>query len=813
MMNLAEYRSSNARLADFLPWAALVDEGIILNKDGSFQRTAKFRGPDLDSAVPAELVAVAARLNNALRRLGSGWALFVEAQRHAAGPYPPNTFPDVASALVDAERRAQFEEAGAHYESSYFLTLVYLPPAEGAALAERFLYEGGNQTIGADARELLAGFVDRCNRVLQLIETFMPECAWLDDQETLTYLHSTISTKRQRVRVPEIPMYLDALLADQPLTGGLEPMLGTAHLRVLTVVGFPTATVPGILDDLNRLAFPYRWSTRALMLDRTDAVKLVTRIRRQWFAKRKSVAAILKEVMTNEASALLDTDAHNKALDADAALQELGTDQIGEAFVTATFTVWDGDPRAADEKLRLVEKVIQGRDFTCMIETVNAVEAWLGSLPGHVYANVRQPPISTLNLAHMIPLSAVWAGEVRDHHFKAPPLFFAKTEGATPFRFSLHIGDVGHTLIVGPTGAGKSVLLALMALQFRRYPEAQVFAFDFGRSMRAAALAMEGDWHDLGGAIAGESADFVSLQPLAEIDDISERGWAAEWVASILSREKIDVTPETKEHVWTALTSLASAPVEERTLTGLSVLLQSNVLKRALQPYCLGGPYERLLDAENERLGTSSIQVFETDGLIGTAVAPAVLSYLFHRIEARFDGRPTLLIIDEGWLALDDADFAGKLREWLKTLRKKNASVVFATQSLADIDGSAIAPAIIESCPTRILLPNDRAIEPQIMAIYRRFGLNDRQIEILARAIPKRDYYCQSRRGNRLFELGLGEVALAFTAASSKADQALIDRVLTEHGQLGFVTGLLKARELAWACDLIPQLAKQEVLP
>jgi type IV secretion/conjugal transfer VirB4 family ATPase len=810
MMNLAEYRSSNARLADFLPWAALVDEGIVLNKDGSFQRTAKFRGPDLDSAVPAELVAVAARLNNALRRLGSGWALFVEAQRHAAGGYPPNTFPDAASALVDAERRAQFEEAGAHYESSYYLTLVYLPPAERAALAERLLYEGSNRTVGADAREVLAGFVDRTNRVLQLIESFMPECGWLDDQETLTYLHSTISTRRHRVRVPEIPMYLDALLADQPLTGGLEPMLGAAHLRVLTVVGFPTATVPGILDDLNRLAFPYRWSTRALMLDRTDAVKLVTRIRRQWFAKRKSVAAILKEVMTNEAAALLDTDAHNKAIDADAALQELGTDQIGEAFVTATITVWDGDPRAADEKLRLVEKVIQGRDFTCMIETVNAVEAWLGSLPGHVYANVRQPPISTLNLAHMIPLSAVWAGEVRDHHLKAPPLFFAKTEGSTPFRFSLHAGDVGHTLIVGPTGAGKSVLLALMALQFRRYPNAQVFAFDFGRSMRAAALAMGGDWHDLGGAVAGETDEFVSLQPLADIDDVSERGWAAEWVASILSREKIDVTPETKDHVWTALTSLASAPREERTLTGLSVLLQSNVLKRALQPYCLGGPYDRLLDAENEHLGSSSVQVFETDGLIGTAVAPAVLAYLFHRIESRFDGRPTLLIIDEGWLALDDANFASKLREWLKTLRKKNASVVFATQSLADIDGSAIAPAIIESCPTRILLPNDRAIEPQIMTIYRRFGLNDRQIEILARAIPKRDYYCQSRRGNRLFELGLGEVALALTAASSKADQALIEQVLAEHGRESFVSGWLKARDVAWATDLIPHLAELE---
>ena len=231
----------------------------------------------------------------------------------------------------------------------------------------------------------------------------------------------------------------------------------------------------------------------------------------------------------------------------------------------------------------------------------------------------------------------------------------------------------------------------------------------------------------------------------------------------------------------------------ERTLTGLSVLLQSQTLKRALQPYCLGGPYGRLLDAEAERLGEADVQAFETEGLIGTAAAPAVLAYLFHRIEGRLDGRPTLLIVDEGWLALDDEGFAGQLREWLKTLRKKNASVIFATQSLSDIDGSAIAPAIIESCPTRLFLPNERAIEPQITAIYRRFGLNDRQIEILARATPKRDYYCQSRRGNRLFELGLGDVALAFTAASSKSDQAAIAEILAEHGRDGFVAGLAES--------------------
>ncbi|WP_442580283.1 conjugal transfer protein TrbE [Mesorhizobium sp. ASY16-5R] len=803
MMNLAEYHRTASRLADYLPWVALVSEGVVLNKDGSFQRTARFRGPDLDSAVAAELVAVAGRINNAFRRLGSGWSIFVEAQRHEAATYPDSTFPDPASAMVDAERKADFEEAGAHFESSYFLTFLYLPPAEEAARTEAWLYEGRERS-GVDPHEILRAFIDRTDRVLALLDGFMPECAWLDDAETLTYLHSCVSTKRHRVRVPETPIYLDALLADQPLTGGLEPRLGDQHLRILTIVGFPTATTPGLLDDLNRLAFPYRWSTRAILLDKTDATRLLTRIRRQWFAKRKSIAAILKEVVTNEQSVLVDTDAANKAADADTALQELGADVAGMAYVTATITVWDANPRLADEKLRLVEKVIQGRDFTAMIETVNAVDAWLGSLPGHAYANVRQPPISTLNLAHMIPLSAVWAGPERDEHFDAPPLLYGRTEGSTPFRFSLHVGDVGHTLVVGPTGSGKSVLLALMALQFRRYGQAQVFAFDFGGSIRAAALAMQGDWHDLGGGLTEGSDTSVSLQPLARIHDTYDRAWAADWIVAILTREGVKITPEAKEHIWTALTSLASAPVEERTITGLSVLLQSNDLKQALRPFCVGGAYGRLLDAETEHLGGSDVQAFEIEGLVGTGAAPAVLAYLFHRIGDQLDGRPTLLIIDEGWLALDDEGFAGQLREWLKTLRKKNASVIFATQSLSDIDNSAIAPAIIESCPTRLLLPNERAIEPQITAIYRRFGLNDRQIDILARATPKRDYYCQSHRGNRLFELGLSEVGLALCAASAKSDQTLIAQIVADHDREGFLAAWFNARGVNWAVDLLP---------
>ena len=805
MMFLREHSRRASRLADFLPWAAMIAPGIILNKDGSFLRVARFRGPDLDSATQAELIATSARLNSALKRLGTGWAIYVEAQRSPSPGYPASDgFNDPVSALIDEERRHLFEGGDItqpNFTSAYYLTLQWLPPADDTSRASALLYEGGAKGV-ATAADHLDDFERDTGRLLDGIEGVMPEALWLSDSETLTFLHSTISTRAQQIGVPETPMHLDALLADELLVGGLAPQLGGKHVRCLSITGFPASTVPGMLDELNRLGFAYRWTTRAICLDKVTAQRMLTRIRRLWFAKRKSLAAIIKEVLTNEASVLVDSDAANKSAEADAALQDLGADVAGYAYVTTTITVFGDTPRDADLRCQAIEKIVRGRDFACIAESLNALEAWLGSLPGNPYANVRQPPISTINLAHIMPVSAVWAGQDCDSHFNAPALFQARTQGATPFRFALHVGDVGHTLVVGPTGSGKSVLLAFMALQFRRYEGAQLFAFDHGGSIRAATLGVGGEWHDLGGALGGGAAP-VSLQPLSRIDEPDERAWAADWLAAILAREDFAITPEVKEHLWTALGSLADAPVAQRTLTGLAVLIQASGLKRALGPYTLAGPYGRLLDADIEHFGESDTQAFETEGLIGTPAAPAVLAYLFHRIGRRLDGRPTLILIDEGWLALDDPLFGRQLKEWLKTLRKKNASVVFATQSLADIEGSAIAPAIIESCPTRLFLANERALEPQIAGVYRRFGLNDRQIEIIASATPKRDYYCQSSLGNRVFDLGLGPVALAFAAASSRSDLNAITVLIERDGADSFAPVWLRHRRLGWAADLI----------
>ena len=185
------------------------------------------------------------------------------------------------------------------------------------------------------------------------------------------------------------------------------------------------------------------------------------------------------------------------------------------------------------------------------------------------------------------------------------------------------------------------------------------------------------------------------------------------------------------------------------------------------------------------------------------AAAPALL-HLFQRLEERFDGRPTLLILDEAWVFLDSPLFAARIREWLKTLRKKNVAVVFATQSLADIADSNIAPALIESCPTRIYLPNERAFEPQQRRAYEQFGLNETEIELIATMQRKRDYYYASPMGRRVFDLALGPIALAFCATSDPASRSIVADIEKQHRpRTIFWQLLLSARRLDWVLNAL----------
>jgi len=806
MINLREFKRTHDKLSDLLPWAALIAPGVVLCKDGSFLSTLGFRGSDLDSSTAGELMQVAARLNHILKRLGSGWAIFCEAKRQHSAHYPLSLFPDPITALIDAEREVLFSQ-NPHFESKYFLTLQFLPPSDGSSrLISPFVADKNSGE--SDYARALTNFCDELARIQALLTNVFPEVSQLSDAELLTYLHSTASAKDHPITPPEVPMYLDALLADSPLLTGHNPTLGGLHLRVISIKGFPGKSQPGLLDRLNRLSMQYRWVTRFIPLDKAAAEKELSQYRRKWFAKRKSVSTMLKELLTNSESIMADSDAVQKARDADEALAEVADDIVAYGYFTTTLVLCSSDTALLTTQVREMERIINGLGFSTIIEDVNSVDAWLGTIPGNTRNNVRRPLLNTLNLAHLLPVSAVWAGPSEVAHLKGPPLMFGRTNGATQFRLSLHVGDVGHTLILGPTGSGKSVLLNLIEAQFRRYPEAQVYIFDKGGSARTLTLGVGGHFYDVGSA---EEAGGLAFQPLAEIDRDTERAWAHDWLCDLMLQEGVTLNPAIKEELWTALCSLASAPASERTLFGLTVLLQNHQLRSALMPFTMDGPHGRLLDHNTDSLAYGSWQCFEMESIMETpqAVGP-VLSYLFHKLEGRFDGRPTLLVLDEAWLFLDNPAFRTKIREWLKVLRKANVSVIFATQSLSDVAQSALAPTLKEACMTKIYLPNPNAHTADAAAFYKTFGLNETQINILARATPKQDYYYTSPLGNRLFELALDEVQRAYCGATSKEAQARAVALFKEAGDTAeFNLRYLKAANLTWAATQLTNHLKE----
>ncbi len=812
MLNLREFKKRPNHITDLLPWACLIDQGVILNKDGSFQKTLKFRGPDLESSTQQQLVSITARLNNTLKRLGSGWAMYIEARRKPAKSYPTdNHFPDPVSWLIDLERKDMFEREEAHYESEYFITFQYLPPRETVSKLSGIFVRKQNQADDSQAdgyKKLLQHFKTIVNQLFDIMKDYMYEVKELSDVATLTYLHNCISDKYQTVRVPDTPSYLDGVLADTPLVGGLEPKLGKHYIKTISIQSFPTSSVPAILDQLNHLPMPYRWVTRFIPLDKDDAEKALKSYKRQWFAKRKGGLTLIKEMFSKGESAMVDNAAVQKSADADQALQELSEDLVSFGYYTATVTVWDEDLERVYQKQREVERVINGLGFVTIVETVNAVEAWLSSLPGHASANVRMPLMHSLNLAHLIPFSAVWAGPAYNKHLNGPPLLYARTAGNTPFRLSNHINDVGHQMILGPTGAGKSVLLNVMAAQFLRYQSAQVFIFDKGASFYGLTCGVGGQFYEVGDIGSGG----LVFQPLADIDQMQERVWAQDWVIGLFENENVTITPEIKEAIWNALNNLSTMPQKQRTLTGLRSFIQDRKLRVTLDAYVLGGPYGEILDCDDAVFDQHHWQCFEMEKVMNMPkVTAPVLSYIFHVLEKRFTGEPTLMILDEAWLFLDHPMFATKIKEWLKTLRKKNVSVVFATQSVDDALNSPLVSALNESCPSRIFLPNDRALEPTVAKGYENFGLNARQIQILSHARPASQYYFQSQKGNCLFDLGLGPVALAFCAASKPQERQLIEKLYQQSDSTEtFVEHYLETKSLHWAIDIVKQYSKQE---
>lgn len=790
MVALKKFRHAGPSFSDLLPYAALVENGIMLLKDGSLMAGWYFAGPDSESSTDFERNEVSRQINTILARLGTGWMIQVEAIRIPTTSYPTREqshFPDPVSALIDDERRRHFERADGHYESQHAIVLTYREPEQRKSGLVKYVYSDPDSRRETNADRILAKF----KTTIREFEQYMANVVQIRRMETheveerggmkiakyddlLQFARFCIVGENHPIRLPDIPMYLDYIVTAE-FHHGLSPLVDNRYVGVVAIDGFPAESWPGILNALDLMPLTYRWSSRFMFLDPVEARQKLERTRKKWIQK---VRPFMDQLFQTNSGAI-DQDAALMVAESEDAIAAANSQLVAYGYYTPVIIIFETDDARLREKCEGVRRLIQAEGFSARIETLNATEAYLGSLPGNWYANIREPLIHTRNLADMVPLNSVWSGEpvcpCPFYPEGSPPLMQVAS-GSSPFRLNLHVGDVGHTLIFGPTGSGKSTLLALIAAQFRRYKDAQLFAFDKGRSMYPLTVAVEGDHYDVG------ADDVLAFAPLSELDTDGDKAWAAEWIETLIAMQGVKVDPDHRNAINHQLDLMAGS--EHRSLSDFVSGVQKRDIKDALQHYTVDGPMGNLLDAERDSLKLSSFQTFEIEELMnmGDRNLVPVLLYLFRRIEKRLSGEPSLIILDEAWLMLGHPAFRDKIREWLKVLRKANCAVILATQSISDATGSGIIDVLKESCPTKICLPNGAARESGTREFYERIGFNSRQIEIVATATPKREYYVASPDGRRLFDMALGPITLSFVGASGKDDLKRIADLRQAHG-------------------------------
>ena len=758
--------SAPPAFSSLLQWAAIPRDGVLWLKDGALMATWEYRGPDLNFATIEQMEALARQFNRALCALGNQHMFHVDRCRLPSTSYTSgNAFGSAVGHLLDERSREEYR-AGVALEDRYFLTLTMMPPEE--------LYQKLNKVVlvRADGGEVdWNAEIDHFENQLSGFEDLMPKSLPLErlsSGEMLSYLHYLLRGEFQPVNAPPDVDFVDALF-DQPFRSGFEPMIGSDFHRVVSVQGYAREAKMGLLRELDDLGFPYRFSTRVIGTNPDDVNALIKRRMERWFRKREGGKEVLSNAMSGPENAketpaaLLNAFADDQALDAQAAFKDSQSGLVRYVAHTACVVVRHANREVANERAGRVKKVFSHAGFVVSAETANAPDALLGSFPGHGHYNVRRATIRSDYATRVLPLSRVYAGPKENpcklYPEESPVLFYAQTSEHVPFRFCPYVGQVGHTIICGPTGSGKSILMGYQGYRHQQYADSQTIMFDNGNSFALLCEVMNGKRFEVGGGGLG-------FQPLGGITDQKERRWAADWVTSLVRLQGVEVTPTHRRIIVETLEHMALRGQQNPaylTMSELEVQLQDRTLKDAVAPYAGSGPIGHLLNADRDGLEGGRFLVFELSSIIdlATELVTPILLYIFHRVSKMLDPqKPSYVGADEFFLLAAKSEVGRTYcMEALRTYRKYNALMTIATQDASDLvstgRGDNLA-TILNSCRTRIYLPNPDALEPSQMEAYLEHGLNEREIKDIADAIPQRDYISRQPDGTRRFQLGLG---------------------------------------------------------
>ncbi|MBD3728988.1 MAG: VirB4 family type IV secretion/conjugal transfer ATPase [Sphingomonadales bacterium] len=718
----AAWSAKEARAGDRLPYARLIDGSTVLLRDGSVMTAIQVPGLLFETEDSDALNAHAATREVMLRStIDSRFVLYHHVIRRRVHVELEGEFPDALSAHID-RRWKQRLGSGQLFINDQFVTLIRRPARGKAGFAEKaskMLSRKGRGEIEPDPKDLRSlkaaatGLVASLSAYGAQVLGDYEASGGATNSEMLELLSALYNGEMRPVRRPSDDADIGYMLPYRRVSFGLDAMevRGAGEpdfAAMLSLKDYPDATSPGLLDSLLRLPFEMVVSESYAPSERTTA--------------RERMDLALRRLRS------ADEEAAAERADMVAARDALGNGAVGFGDHHLSVLVRERDLARLDDACAACAAALADTGAIAVREDTNLEPAFWGQFPGNEAYLVRRAMISSANMASFGSMHGFALGQAYGNHW-GDAVTLLETTSATPFFFNFHHGDLGNFSVIGPSGSGKTVVMNFLAAQAQKFsPRTILFDKD-----RGAELFIRGIGGKYDRISAGQRTGF---NPLAMPDTPVNRAFLRDWLGVMLKAEG----PEEMGTIAQAVDATYANDPALRRLRHFKELLagarrpEPGDLADRLGAWIGEGENGWLFDNERDELDLDTrVLGFDMTALLeNPKLRTPVMMYLFHRIDERLDGKPTMILIDEGWKALDDEVFAARIRDWLKTLRKRNALVGFATQSARDALESRISTALVEQTATMVFMPNSRA-RPEDYC--EGFGLTEHELALI-RSLP-----------------------------------------------------------------------------
>ncbi len=715
--------------SEFIPYLYHYDKDTLLTKGGELMQVIHVEGYSFETADDEDVDMKKMVRNSLLKSMAEGtFAVWFHMIRRRQSAYPEGKMPEGFAEYVDTLWRQKHHSRDS-YINELYVTVIRKEDTEGAAKIEnwfKFLNAQAQQkNEEEEIKKMHKELSEAVYRVLATLKDYGAQVLTVQEtghgprSEPIEFLGRLVNCGEARPMLSPT-MDISRYLPTSRLYFGSGAMEVRTPSRsrfgaIVSVKEYAPATAAGILDAFLQLPMEFIITQSFVYHNRQTNIGQMQRTQRRMMAAEDAAISQVAEI----------SDALDMAMSGHVAF---GTHHL------SVLVIEDG-LQALEKAVSMAVAELVNLGINPVRERLVMEQCFWAQLPANFTYIGRKANINTLNVASFASLHNYPVGRIAGNHWGDAVTVFDTTSG-TPYFFNFHLRDVGHTTIIGPTGAGKTVLMNFLTAQAQKF-NLRTFLFDKDRGAEIFVRALRGKYTHI------EPGEQCMFNPLQLPDTMENRNFLAEWIKAMVSVHDEPITAEDTARIAEAVSGNYKLDKKDRMLRNIAPFLGlegPGTLAGRLRMWHSDGLYAGLFDNEIDVVDFSKDTVFgfEMGDVLQDKVSLApTLLYLFHRINLSLDGTPTMIVLDEAWALIDNKIFAGKIKDWLKTLRKLNGMVVFATQSVEDAVKSEISDTLIQQTSTQIFLPNPKATE----AYKASFMISDREFNLLKTTDPGSRYF------------------------------------------------------------------------